>query len=83
VLTSETANEASERPFIGRADVLKKDGIKPPCVIFSPSIAYYVGCTAPWSGGTISEILARTPGGAKAWREIHEQGAVKNVWVRR
>jgi hypothetical protein len=82
VLTSETANEASERPFIGRADVLKKDGIKPPCVIFSPSIAYYVGCTAPWSGGTISEILARTPGGAKAWREIHEQGAVKNVWVR-
>jgi hypothetical protein len=81
VLTSEIANEASARPFIHKADYLKKLGIKPPCVIFSPSVAYYVGCAAPWSGGTISEVLARAPDGVRAWRKISLHGPVAHVWL--
>lgn len=83
VLTRETANEATVRPFKSKAEHLIKAGIKPPCAIYSPSIAYYVGCTAPWTGGTIQEVLARTPGGVRAWHVIHLPGPVKTVWLRR
>jgi hypothetical protein len=83
VLTRETANETAVRPFKSKAEHLIKLGIKPPCAVFSPSVAYYVGCTAPWVGGSVKEVLARTPGGVKAWREIQVPGAVRNVWIRR
>jgi hypothetical protein len=89
VLVRETANETSVRPFIGKADVLIKAGIRPPCMIFSPSVAYYVGCTAPWTvdskdiGKTEKWLLKRLPGGVKAFHEIHVPGPVPNVWVRR
>jgi hypothetical protein len=83
VLVSETASAAAVRPFIGKANYLRDHGIKPPCVVFSPSVAYYVGCSAPWSGGSIKEILKRMPGGASAYHEIHLPGPVPNVWVKR
>jgi hypothetical protein len=88
VLVRETANEAAVRPFIGKADTLLKLGIKPPCMIFSPSVAYYVGCTAPWSvdpadtASTMKWIRAHTAGG-HGWHEIHVPGPVPNVWVKR
>ena len=91
VLVGETANAASSRQFVQRAEVLKKLGIKPPCAVGSPSVAYFVGCTARWTaepadaGVTMKWILARTPGGVKAWRKVHLHpgGPDKYVWVRR
>jgi hypothetical protein len=88
VLTRETANQVTVRGFEAKADDLRKLGIKPPCLVISPSVAYYAGCTAPWStdphdlGRTIHWILARTPGRAKAWRQIDLPGPVPKVWVR-
>jgi hypothetical protein len=83
VLVRETASAAAVRPFIWKANYVRDHGIRPPCVIFSPSVAYYVGCSAPWSGGSVNEILKRMPGGARAYHEIHLPGPVPNVWVRR
>jgi hypothetical protein len=83
VLVRETASSAAIRPFIWKANYVRDHGVKPPCVIFSPSVAYYVGCSAPWSGGSIKEILKRMPGGAQAYHEIHLPGPVPHVWVRR
>ena len=85
VLTGETAGAASGRQFAAKAEHLKRLGVKPPCAIGSQYVAYYVGCTAPWVGGTIHEVLARTPGGARAWRKVNlPQGApYKYAWIRR
>jgi hypothetical protein len=83
VLVRETESAAAVRPFIWKANYLRDHGIKPPCVVFSPSVAYYVGCSAPWSGGSVSEILKLMPGGARAYHEIHLPGPVPHVWVRR
>jgi hypothetical protein len=85
VLVRETASAAAVRPFTGKADHLRKIGIRPPCVIYSPSVAYYLGCSGPWSGGTISEVLKRMPGGPSAYREIRlPPGApYKEAWVKK
>jgi hypothetical protein len=85
VLVKETAQATSVRPFVQKADALKKAGLKPPCAVGSPSVAYFVGCSGPWSGGTMGEIFSLTPGGAQAWREIKlPPGApYRYAWVRR
>jgi hypothetical protein len=74
VLSGETAYAVSVRPFQAEAQVLKRLGVKPPCAISSPSVAYYVGCYGAWSGGSVREALALAPGGAKSWREIRLPG---------
>jgi hypothetical protein len=68
VLQHEAAAESSERPFQAQAATLRRLGVRPPCAIWSPSVAYYVGCTAPWTGGSMHEVLSRTPQGANGWR---------------
>jgi hypothetical protein len=95
VLVRETANQTTGRPFVAKADYMREVGIKPPCAIVSPSVAYYLGCQAPWTGLSMPKFLARTHGGAKAWREIHLPGGQEawraahlpggapSVWVRR
>ena len=90
VLTGQVANAASVRPFLGKAQRLEKLGIKPPCALVSPSVAYYVGCTAPWSvdtqytGSTMKWIFSQD-GGVRAWHRVKlPPGApYKYVWVRR
>lgn len=90
VLTGQVANAASVRPFAGKAHYLQKHGIKAPCGLVSPSVAYYVGCTAPWSvdpqdaGSTMKWIFDRD-GGVHAWHRVRlPPGApYKYVWVRR
>ena len=91
VLTGQVANAASVRPFLGKAHRLEKLGIKPPCALVSPSVAYYVGCTAPWSvdpqytGSTMKWIFGSSDGGVQAWHRVKlPPGApYKYVWVRR
>ncbi len=69
VLQHEAGAESSGRPFQTEAAKLRSLGVRPPCAIWSPSIAYYVGCTAPWTGGSMHEVLTRTPQGAGGWRK--------------
>ena len=85
VLNGETANAAATRPFKPKAAQLKKLGIKPPCAVGSPSVAYYVGCIGNWSGGTIQQALRYSPGGLAGWQRIRlPHGApYKFAWVRR
>jgi hypothetical protein len=83
VLVAETANAAAARPFVQEAKVLKRYGIKPPCLIpSSPYVGYYLGCIGGWTGGTPNEVLRLTPGGTKGWRVVHVPGRVSTVWVR-
>ncbi len=70
VLRGEVSNQAVSRPYEARAAQLAKLGIHPPCVVYSPSIAYYLGCAAPWSGGTMREVFALTPQGKHGWRRL-------------
>jgi hypothetical protein len=69
VLQHAVAAEATGRPFVAEAAELRSLGVRPPCAIWSPSVAYYLGCTAPWTGGSIHEVLSLTPQGAGGWRK--------------
>ena len=71
VLNREAVQQTSDRvPYETAAQQLRAAGIKPPCAIIAPSVAYYVGCIAPWTGETMPELLANTPQGLKAWKPI-------------
>jgi hypothetical protein len=63
------------------AGFLSRHGARPPCIIPSTSLAYYLGCSAPWTGQQIQALLALSPGGATAWREL--QGVGLPVYVRK
>jgi hypothetical protein len=69
VLQHLAASESAGRPFQAQAAQLRSLGVRPPCAIWSPSVAYFVGCTAPWTGGTMHEVLTLTPQGASDWRK--------------
>jgi hypothetical protein len=69
VLQREVAAESTGRPFQAEAAELRSLGVRPPCAIWSPSVAFYVGCTAPWTGGSMHEVLSRTAQGAGGWRK--------------
>lgn len=86
VLGGEVANQlGSRRAYVRQAAALSKLGIRAPCAIALPSPAYYLGCTAPWTGGRMHQVLTLTPGGAAGWRELKlPPGApFRTVWVRR
>jgi len=71
VLVGQAANAASVRPFAAKGQELMKLGVRPPCAIASPSVAYYAGCTGQWTGGTVHQMLAHTPSGAKGWHKVY------------
>jgi hypothetical protein len=85
VLAGEASRGTSARPFARSAAAARKLGVKPPCALQDPSVAYFLGCTAPWTGAHVAQALAMTPGGANAWREVRlPQGSrVLRIWVRR
>jgi hypothetical protein len=87
VLVAETANAAQARPFIREANALRRDGIKPPCLIpSSPYVGYYLGCLGGWTvepgRQSTGEVLSLTPGGVRGWRVVRVPGPVSPVWVR-
>ena len=72
---SETRGQDAVRTaFIKKADRLRRFGTRPPCIVASPSVAYYVGCSAPWTGEHLSQVLAQAPGGPSAWRLLPGTG---------
>ncbi len=75
VLDREVAAQSapSQRGFQAEAAKLTKLGVKAPCAIWSPYVAYYAGCTGPWTGESEAELLSRM-GGASNWRKLHLPG---------
>ncbi len=70
ILQRDAAQQLATRPYLAKARVLRLAGIRAPCVLASPPVAYYVGCMAPWTGERIPELLARTPQGRNGWRKL-------------
>jgi hypothetical protein len=80
VLRGEIRVQDRERAdYISHASHLRAEGVRPPCIIESPSVAYYAGCGAPWTGMPMSQYLQRAAGGVSNWRLEHVKGA--SVWV--
>jgi hypothetical protein len=69
--------------YISIATAMRAAGVRPPCVAASPSVAYFAGCGAPWTGMPISEYLRRVGGGLSSgsWWLIRVDGI--RVWIRR
>lgn len=74
ILQHEAADQVGGRPYQAQAKALEKIGVRPPCVLDNPSIAYYIGCSAPWTTmGSTSQVMKqflqdRTSQGLKYWR---------------
>ena len=81
VLQRDTHEQAAGRPFERSASALRKLGVRPPCVTVSTSVAYYLGCTAPWTGEPMPAFLARTPSGLKGWRPLTLPGLDTVIYV--
>jgi hypothetical protein len=82
VLHTEARGQYAVRAsFTRHAHQLRALGVRPPCVISSPSTAYYLGCLAPWTGQRMSAVLAQTPGGAASWRQV--SGTALAAYVRK
>lgn len=62
--------------YITEASEARQAGVRAPCVDSSPSPAYYLGCTAPWTGQTVPEVLAAQGG---AWHRVY--AVTPGVWV--
>lgn len=67
--------------YVQQADQLIKLGVRPPCAMLSPSIGYFVGCSAPWTGMSMPAYLARTSQGLKGWRLLQLPGLSMIVYV--
>jgi hypothetical protein len=80
VLNGLAASSTSSRPFQSEAATLKAAGLRPPCMVFSPSVAYYAGCTAPWSvdtskiASTERWILTNSSAFAAGWHQVRLPG---------
>jgi hypothetical protein len=69
ILQHQAAYQTTSRQFQTQAQDLEKTGVHPPCVLDNTSIAYYLGCSAPWTGMQPPQFLAdRTTQGLKYWR---------------
>jgi hypothetical protein len=91
VLTRETANQATIRKgFEASAAYVRSHGIRPPCAVISPSVAYIAGCTAPWSVDNgrparkaMRWVLAHGYPGTGTWHEVYlGRPGLKEAWVR-
>jgi hypothetical protein len=70
ILQKEAEAQMRGRPYVAQAAELEKLGVHPPCVVAAndTSVAYYIGCSAPWTGMGPGPFLAtRTPQGRKYW----------------
>jgi hypothetical protein len=80
VLNREVSDQTKGRPFQAEAAKIVKLGVRPPCATWSAYVAYWAGCTGPWTGESKAEMLSRM-GGASAWRLVHLPGYKPNAWI--
>jgi hypothetical protein len=81
VLNREVASQTAGRPYEAKGRHLVKLGVRPPCVIGSSYVAYYVGCTGRWTGQSLHELLASTPQGANGGKLLHLPKLKMKVYV--
>lgn len=73
ILQHQVANQDAGRHFQAQAALLKKMGVHAPCALVNTSIAWYLGCAAPWTTtGNNAQVMNsflqhRTPPGLKHW----------------
>lgn len=71
ILQRQAAYQAISRNFQAQAEQLQKLGVRPPCVLGNTSLAYYAGCSAPWTGMQAPQFLAtRTAQGLTYWQPL-------------
>jgi hypothetical protein len=56
--------------FMWKADIARAVGVTPPCIDASTSVAYYLGCAAPWTGQRVGQVRAASPQGFDAWLQV-------------
>jgi hypothetical protein len=82
ILQHQISDQRFGRQFQAQAAELRKMGIHAPCAMVNTSIAWYLGCSAPWTAnGTNNQVMdwfleKRTPPGLKRW-EVFEVPATK------
>lgn len=81
ILQRQVSLQNWSRNYVQQAAELKKLGVRPPCAMESPSIGYFLGCSAPWTGMSMPEFLARSPQGLKGWRLLQVPGLTTIVYV--
>jgi hypothetical protein len=80
ILQHQAANQTLGRQFQVQAAALEKIGVHPPCAMNNTSIAYYIGCSAPWTTtGSNAQVMThflatRTTQGLKYWRLLQLPG---------
>ncbi|HTX84686.1 MAG TPA: hypothetical protein VME44_21055 [Streptosporangiaceae bacterium] len=73
ILQHQVADQVVGRQFQTQAAELKKMGVHAPCALINTSIAWYLGCSAPWTTtGSDAQVMNsflehRTPPGLKHW----------------
>jgi hypothetical protein len=85
VLGREAGEQASERRVaVAQAAALARFHIPKPCAVGSPTLAYYLGCTGIWTGGSSYDVL-QLQGGFRQWREINlpPNSLYPHAWTRR
>jgi hypothetical protein len=86
VLNREVAAQSGiGRPFATYGKALVARGVRPPCLMTSAYVAYYVGCTGPWTGQTVQDLMASSPQGVNGWKiekvRNVKPGITFRVWV--
>ncbi len=81
VLNREVAAQTASRPYASRGEHLVKLGVRPPCIMNSAFVAYYVGCSGPWTGQTVQQLLAGSPQGADGWKVLHTSDQQTKIWI--
>jgi hypothetical protein len=81
ILQSQAAQNTAGRQFQAQAAELEEIGVRTPCVLDNQYIAYYIGCSAPWTTTgshlrvTTQFLKDRTPEGRKYWRRLPLPGS--------
>jgi hypothetical protein len=87
VLNREVAAQTASRPYAKYGHDIVRLGIRPPCVMNSAFVGYYVGCSGPWTGQTVDQLLAHPPPGSNGWRLLRlrhlKPGVSFRIWVPR
>jgi hypothetical protein len=71
ILQRQASYQTISRQFQAQAKQLMKFGVHAPCAMLNTSIAWYTGCTAPWTGMGMDQFLQdRTPQGLTGWQQL-------------
>ncbi len=85
ILQHQISDQRFGRQFVAQAAQLRKMGIHAPCAMVNTSIAWYLGCSAPWTAnGTNNQVMdwfleQRTPPGLKRWEVLEVPDTPANL----